>query len=356
MTYDLRPTTQSYIDLLKKLIATPSFSREEEKTADILFEHLRSLHLQPERKNNNVWVKSILNDQLPTILLNSHHDTVKPANGWIADPFTPIESEGKLYGLGSNDAGASLVCLMAAFVELCKQPDRPYNLIYAATAEEEVTGKNGIESILPDLGKIDLAIVGEPTQMQMAVAEKGLMVLDCEAFGVTGHAARNEGINAIYHAIFDIDKIRHFEFPMVSELLGPVKMSVTMINAGTQHNVVPASCKYVVDVRTNEFYKNQEALDIISGLLEYSEITARSTRLNSSYIPIGHPIVVRGQELGLKYFGSPTSSDQMVIPYPSVKIGPGDSKRSHTANEFILLKEIEEGIEIYGKLLSDLKL
>jgi acetylornithine deacetylase len=352
----LNPKIADYVGLLKRLICTPSFSREEDKTAEIIFDHLKRQGMNPVRKNNNVWVTSVINEKLPTILLNSHHDTVKPASGWAADPFTPVESEGKLYGLGSNDAGASLVSLMAVFAELSKQNSRPYNLIYAATAEEEVTGKDGIESILPDLGNIDLAIVGEPTEMQMAVAEKGLMVLDCETFGVTGHAARNEGINAIYNAIYDVEKIRNFEFPKKSELLGSVKMSVTMINAGTQHNVVPDSCKFVVDVRTNEFYRNEEALEIISNMMEYSEITPRSTRLNSSYISLDHPIVKRGLSLGLKYFGSPTSSDQMVIPYPSVKIGPGHSKRSHTANEYIMLKEIEEGVEIYLKLLKELVL
>jgi len=348
--------THEAISLLKQLIAIPSISRKEDKTAMFIFEYLSSKGFKPERKGNNVWVSSIISDSLPTILLDSHHDTVKPVSSWTLDPFQPLEKDGKLYGLGSNDAGASLISLMMTFIHFANQPNRPYNLMFSATAEEEVTGKNGLASIIEDLGKIDLAIAGEPTKMQMAIAEKGLLVLDCKAIGKTGHAARNEGINAIYLALEDIEWFKTYQFPEKSDLLGPVKMSVTMINAGTQHNVVPPECSYVVDVRTNEFYSNQQALEIIQKLVKKSEVTPRSTHLNSSRISVDHPIVKHGQELGLTYFGSPTSSNQTVMPYTSIKIGPGDSARSHSADEFVYLEEIEKGIEIYIKLLDGLVL
>lgn len=352
----MQPNTDKALKLLKKLISTPSVSREEDKTAGLIFDFLKSEGVHPKRRNNNVWVTSILSDNKPTILLNSHHDTVKPAASWTVDPFTPLEKDGKLMGLGSNDAGAPLVSLLIAFLEFHKNKDRPFNLILAASAEEEVSGKNGIESILAELGPVDLAIVGEPTKMQMAVAEKGLMVLDCIAKGVSGHAARNEGVNAIYQAMNDIDWFRTFKFPLESNLLGPVKMSVTQINAGTQHNVVPDTCSYVVDVRTNECYRNEEALQLIRRFAKNSEVTARSTRINSSFIPLEHPLVQRGISLGLNYFGSPTTSDQALIPCTSIKIGPGDSARSHTADEFIYPHEIEQGIETYIKLLSGLEI
>jgi acetylornithine deacetylase len=351
-----RELSAKAIGLLKQLIATPSVSRDEDKTAGIIFDFLTSEGVTPFRSNNNVWAKSILNDDLPTILLNSHHDTVKPSASWTVDPFCPLERDGKLYGLGSNDAGAPLVSLIATFLKLENAPDRRYNLILAATAEEEVSGKNGIESIINDLGKIDLAIVGEPTRMQMAVAEKGLMVLDCKSAGVSGHAARNEGVNAIYKALQDIEWFRTFQFPYVSQLLGPVKMSVTQINAGTQHNVVPDLCTYVVDVRTNECYRNEEALNIIRKLVKNTEITSRSTRINSSFIPFEHPLVQKGISMGMNYFGSPTTSDQALIPCTSIKIGPGDSARSHTADEYICPEEIDQGIDLYVALLTGLKL
>jgi acetylornithine deacetylase len=342
------------IELLKKLISTPSISREESATADIMQQYLIDKGFTPVRKENNVWAYSFISDKLPTILLDSHHDTVKPVSSWTLDPFQPIEKDGKLYGLGSNDAGASLVCLLMTFLHYAKQPDRPYNLVFSASAEEEVSGKRGMEIIVPELGKIDLAIAGEPTKMQMAVAEKGLLVLDCKAIGKTGHAARNEGINAIYLALEDIEWFRTYQFPEKSDVLGPVKMSVTMINAGTQHNVVPPECTYVVDVRTNEFYSNQKALDIIRGQVKNTQVTPRSTHLNSSQISVDHPIVKRGLELGLSYFGSPTSSNQMLMPFTSIKIGPGDSARSHSADEYVYLEEIEKGIELYVKLLDKL--
>ena len=345
-------TSQTAIDLLCRLIATPSLSREEEKTADIIEQFLKDQGCTTFRKGNNVWVRSMIDDTMPVVLLNSHHDTVKPVASWTRDPFTPAIENGKLYGLGSNDAGASLVSLMMTFLHFANQKDRTFNLIYAATAEEEITGKNGIALIMDDLGPLDLAIVGEPTQMQMAVAEKGLMVLDCETIGKTGHAARNEGINALYLALEDIEWFRNFKFPLSSSLLGDVKMTVSVINAGIQHNVIPDNRKYVVDVRTNESYKNTDALAIIRENMKHSSVTPHSTNKNSSSIPVDHPIVQSGLSLGLTTFGSPTTSDQSLIKYPSVKIGPGDSARSHTANEYIMLDEIQNGIDIYIKLLN----
>ena len=346
--------SKTAIDLLCRLIATPSLSREEEQTAGIIEWFLKEQGCTTFRKGNNVWVQSMIDEKLPVILLNSHHDTVKPVASWTRDPFTPAIENGRLYGLGSNDAGASLVCLMMTFLHFEKQRNRTFNLIYAATAEEEITGKNGIALILDDLGTIDLAVVGEPTQMQMAIAEKGLMVLDCETVGKTGHAARNEGVNAIYLALDDMEWFRKFVFPKSSSLLGEVKMTVSVVNSGYQHNIVPDSCKYVVDVRSNEFYKNTDLLDMIRKHVQHSSITPRSTHINSSSIPTEHPIVQRGLSLGLKTFGSPTTSDQARIPYPSIKIGPGDSARSHTADEYIELDEIRNGIEIYIQLLDGL--
>ena len=348
--------SQAAIDLLCRLIATPSPSREEEQTAEIIEQFLKEQGCTTFRKGNNVWVKSIIDEKLPVILLNSHHDTVKPVASWTRKPFEPVIENGRLYGLGSNDAGASLVCLMMTFLHFAKQKDRTFNLIFAATAEEEITGKNGIALILDELRPLDLAIVGEPTQMQMAVAEKGLMVLDCETAGKTGHAARNEGINAIYLAMDDMDWFRKYRFPNPSPLLGEVKMTVTMINAGYQHNIIPDSCKYVVDLRSNELYKNTDLLELIRKHLKYSSITPRSTCINSSSIPMEHPVVQRGLSLGLTAFGSPTTSDQAQIPYPSMKIGPGDSARSHTADEYIELEEIDKGVEIYIQLLEGLRL
>ena len=348
----IRQKSQTAIDLLCRLIATPSLSREEDRTAAIIESFLKEQGCTTFRKGNNVWVQSVIDERLPVVLLNSHHDTVKPVASWTRDPFTPTTENGRLYGLGSNDAGASLVCLMMTFLYFAGQKDRNFNLIYAATAEEEITGKNGIALILDDLGTLDLAIVGEPTQMQMAIAEKGLMALDCETVGKTGHAARNEGVNAIYLALDDIEWFRNFQFPHSSPLLGDVKMTVSIINAGYQHNIVPDSCKYVVDVRTNEFYKNDDALEIIRKNIKHSKITPRSTHINSSSISMEHPLVQRGLSLGLTAFGSPTTSDQARIPYPSVKIGPGDSSRSHTADEYIVLDEIWNGIDTYINLLN----
>jgi acetylornithine deacetylase len=347
---------QTAIELLCRLIAVPSLSREEAETASIIELFLKEQGCETFRKGNNVWVRSFIDERLPVILLNSHHDTVKPVASWTRDPFKPRTEGMKLYGLGSNDAGASLVCLLMTFLRFRQRTDRQYNLIFAATAEEEVTGTNGIALILEDLGHLDLAIVGEPTQMQMAVAEKGLMVLDCETIGKTGHAARNEGINALYLALDDIEWFRHFHFPRTSPLLGEVKLTVSVIQSGYQHNVVPDSCKYVADVRTNEHYKNIEALEIIRSNMKHSTVTPRSTHINSSSIPMTHPFVQKGLSLGLSTYGSPTTSDQARIPYTSVKIGPGDSARSHTADEFIFIDDIDKGIKIYGNLLENLTL
>jgi len=342
----------SAVELLKELIATPSFSREERETAQIIKNFFKQKSIFVEEKGNNIWVKTQHFDPTnPTLLLNSHHDTVRPADGWTYSPFIPHIEGDYLYGLGSNDAGGPLISLMLTFLHFYAQTDLPVNLIFAATAEEEISGANGIVSILDELGSIELGIVGEPTQMRMAIAEKGLMVLDCTAFGQTGHAAREEGINAIYKAITDIEWFRTYAFEKVSPLLGPIKMSVTQIESGIQHNVVPDSCRYVVDVRSNECYTNQAIFEIICKHVS-SEVEARSFRLNSSGIPLEHPLVQAGLQIALPYYGSPTLSDQALMPFPTLKIGPGASARSHTPNEYIGLSEIETGTQTYIQLLN----
>ena len=343
------------INLLRSMIKIPSISREEGQVATMIEQKLTSWGYKPFREGNNVWVlSSIWKEGLPVLLLDSHVDTVKPAKAWRRDPFGAIEEDGKLFGLGSNDAGASVVSLLCAFRHLEQLP-QPYNLIFCACAEEEISGLNGLASVLGRFGKIDLAVVGEPTGMQMAIAEKGLLVLDCEAKGKLGHAARNEGENAIYKALADIRILQELSLPKSSVLLGPVKITVTMIEAGTQHNVVPDTCRFVADVRTNECYSNEEVYKIIAASID-SEVKPRSFRLNSSGISPNHPFVKRGTGLGLPYYGSPTTSDQAVIPFPSVKIGPGESARSHTADEFIYLDEIRKGVEIYIRLLDQLEI
>ncbi|MFC2087289.1 M20 family metallo-hydrolase [Bacteroidota bacterium] len=347
---------KEFIELLEKLIATPSLSREEDEACNVLCDFLNKKQLRYWRNNNNVWIRSDkYNAGLPTILLNSHLDTVKPNDNWKTDPYKPVRKHGKLSGLGSNDAGGCLVSLLDVFLRLNEDKNRPYNLIYAATAEEEITGSNGISSIIDEFGKIDLAIVGEPTQMNMAVAEKGLLVLDCIANGKAGHAARNEGLNAIEIAVKDIHWLASYTFPKVSDILGEVKATVTQINAGSQHNVIPDKCEYVIDIRTTEKYSNKEIYVFLKEKLR-SEVKARSFRINSSCISLDHPIVKRGFDLGLKTFGSPTTSDQSVLPFTSIKIGPGNSSRSHAPDEFIYLKELEEGAATYYKLLKDLKI
>ncbi len=343
------------VELLKAMIEIPSLSRQEKEVTDYLQEKCISWGLHPERSGNNLWMRSAnWTDGNPVILLNSHVDTVRPAKGYTYEPYKATVEDDRITGLGSNDAGASVVALLGAFRYFFETRDLPFNLIFCASAEEEISGENGVASVLDQLGKIDLAIVGEPTQMHIAIAEKGLMVLDCEAKGRAGHAARNEGENAIYKAIKDIQILQEYQFPKESPLLGPVKLTVTVIEAGQQHNVVPDSCRFVVDVRTNECYSNEEVYQIISTLIQ-SEVRSRSFRLNSSGIRADHPLVKRGLEMGLPMYGSPTTSDQAVIPYPSVKMGPGDSARSHTANEYILFSEIEEGISSYIRLLEGLK-
>ncbi|MCD8193947.1 MAG: M20 family metallo-hydrolase [Tannerellaceae bacterium] len=343
------------IDLLKGMIARPSVSREEHEVADYLQQAWETAGHTVNRKGNNLWIIAPGFDlQRPTILLNSHIDTVKPVAGWTKDPFTPTEDdEEKLYGLGSNDAGASVVSLYEAF-RILSAKEQPYNLIFLASCEEEVSGKNGIESVLPELPPVAFAVVGEPTGMQPAIAEKGLMVLDCVSTGQSGHAARNEGVNAISLAIKDIEWFHTYEFPLKSDFLGPVKMSVTMIHAGTQHNVIPGTCEFTVDIRTNEFYTNEALFQLIREQVT-CEVKARNFRLNSSRLAADHPFVQRALLLGKEPFGSPTSSDQALMPFPSVKIGPGQSARSHTADEFICRMEIREAIEVYVKLLDGLK-
>lgn len=355
-TQDVKDLAAEAIILLQNLIFTPSFSKEEKNTAILIRHFMESHGVEVHQKNNNVWaIAANHSEGAPTILLNSHHDTVKPSEGWETDPFKPAIQEGKLSGLGSNDAGASAVSLLATFLYLSKVPQLPYRLIVAITAEEEISGINGISSILEDLGSIDLGIVGEPTGMEMAIAEKGLMVLDCTAHGKAGHAARNEGENAIYKAFNDLHWIHNYQFPKVSPILGPVKMTVTQINAGSQHNVIPDRCSFVVDVRSNECYSNQEILEIVKQNIK-AEVAARSTRLNASGISMDHPLVKKGLSLGLGYYGSPTLSDQALMDFCTIKIGPGQSARSHTPNEYIMLGEIEEGIRIYIELLEGLEI
>ncbi|WP_149524853.1 MULTISPECIES: M20 family metallo-hydrolase [Sphingobacterium] len=346
--------TSDSIALLKSMISTPSLSREEEHTAALIRQFFHTHEIPTEKVGNNIIAYNQFHSaDKPYILLNSHHDTVKANPGYTKDPFQPLVEDGKLYGLGSNDAGGCLVSLIAAFRYFYAHQDLPFNLCLIASAEEEVSGKNGVEEAYKHVPACSFAIVGEPTLLNLAVAEKGLMVLDCAAHGQSGHAAREEGINAIYLALEDIAWFRSFQFPKLSSFLGPVKMSVTMIDAGSQHNVVPALCKYVVDVRSTDVYTNQEILDIIKSHVK-SEVIARSTRLNPSTIAVDHPIVQSGIKLGKEIYGSPTMSDQALLPIPSIKVGPGDSARSHTADEFIYLHEIEDGIAFYISLLNNI--
>ena len=348
----IKQLTEEAILLLQKLISKQSFSSEEDETALLIMQWFSTYDIKFDSSNHNIWAKNkFFDDSKPTILLNSHHDTVKPNNGYTRDPFKPEILEDKLYGLGSNDAGGCLVSLLSLFAYYYNEESLKYNLIIVASAEEESSGQNGLSSVLPLLPKIDFAIVGEPTLMQLAIAEKGLLVLDCYAHGKAGHAAHGLGDNAIYKAIEGIKWIKTFQFPKESETLGKVKMTVTQINAGSQHNVIPADCHFVVDVRVTHKYSNQEVLDIINEHMDV-EIKPRSLRLNSSSISAEHPIVKAGVSMGRDIYGSPTLSDQSVLSCPSLKLGPGDSLRSHTADEFIYVHEIEEGIQIYIDLLS----
>ena len=339
------------VELLKKLIATPSISRNEKDAADIMEQTIRSYGFEPQREANNLWIIDPHYDESrPTLLLNAHIDTVKPVASWSRDPFSPDVEDGVLYGLGSNDCGGGLCSLLQIFRMLTEKP-QSYNLIYLASAEEEVSGKDGITRALPLIPHIDLAIVGEPTGMNPAVAEKGLMVLDVIAHGKSGHAARNEGVNAIYEALDDMRWIRDYKFEKVSEFLGPTKMTLTVVNAGTQHNVIPDKCTMLVDIRTNEFYDNEEVYEFIRQHLK-SEVKAHSFRLKSSRIDPEHPLIRKCVAMGMKPFGSPTLSDQALMHFPSFKLGPGESSRSHSANEFIRISEIRDAIAKYETLLD----
>ena len=343
------------VQLLSQLIETPRISREESQAAQLLYDYMTEVcHLDVKRHGCNLWtIASNFDANKPTLLLNAHIDTVKPVSGWQKDPWKATLEDDCLYGLGSNDDGASLVTLLHAFIELSSK-HQPYNLVYLASAEEEVSGKNGIELVIPLLPRIDVAIVGEPTGMHPAIAEKGLMVLDVTAHGKAGHAARNEGDNAIYHAMDDMQWFRTYQWPLSSPLLGPVKMSVTIVNSGTQHNVIPDTCTFTVDVRSNECYTNQELYNAICSQVK-SKVKARSFRLGSSRIAPDHPLVTKAVQMGRVPFGSPTLSDQALMPWPSMKMGPGDSSRSHTADEFIRISEIEEAIQLYVEWLDGLK-
>ena len=339
------------VALLTRLIATPSTSRNEKEAADIMEETIREYGFLPQREVNNVWtIGPHYNPDKPTLLLNAHIDTVKPVDSWQHIPFVPSIEDDRLYGLGSNDCGGGLCSLLQIFRMLTEKP-QSYNLIYLASAEEEVSGKDGISRALPLLPKIDLAIVGEPTGMQPAVAEKGLMVLDVIAHGKSGHAARNEGVNAIYEALDDMRWIRDYKFEKVSEFLGPTKMTLTVANAGTQHNVIPDTCTMLVDIRTNEFYDNEEVYHFICQHLK-SEVKAHSFRLKSSHIDPEHPLIKKCVAMGMKPFGSPTLSDQALMSFPSFKLGPGESSRSHSADEFIRISEIADAIAKYKELLD----
>ena len=346
--------TKEAIELLKKLISKQSFSGEENETALLIMQFLSHHGISFESDKHNVWAKNKHFDlSKKTILLNSHHDTVKPNKGYTRDPLKAEIIDGKLYGLGSNDAGGCLVSLLATFTYFYDREDLKYNFVIVASAEEENSGPNGLNSMLKIIPEIDFAIVGEPTLMNLAIAEKGLMVMNCEAKGTAGHAAHGIGDNAIYNSIEDINWFQTYEFPKVSETLGKVKMTVTQINAGHQHNVIPATCNYVVDVRVTDAYSNQEVFDIIKENVK-SEVCPRSLRLNSSSIPKDHEIVKAGIKLGRETYGSPTLSDQAVLSCPSLKLGPGESLRSHTADEFIYVNEIEEGVQLYIKILEEI--
>lgn len=350
---DFEVLNKDAVELLKKLIATQSFSREEHETASIIRRYLEQHGVTVLNEGNNIYARNAFyKSGRPTLLLNSHHDTVRPNRGYTRDPFEPELRDGKLFGLGSNDAGGCLVALIAAFLYFHKKENLPFNLVLAASAEEEISGPNGIELLLRRLDSIDCAIVGEPTLLQMAVAERGLMVLDCTAYGVAGHAARNEGENALYVALDDIEIIRHFPFDKVSPLLGETRMNVTVIETDNkQHNVVPPICRFVTDVRVNELYTFEEILETLQEKLR-SKMLPRSTRLRSTSISMEHPLVKAGLSLGSSCYGSPTTSDKALMPFPSLKIGPGDSARSHMADEFIFVDEIGGGIRHYVALVE----
>ncbi len=360
---DISQYTNEAVELLKKLIATPSVSREETAAADILADFIENYGLPVKRIGNNILVCEELDAEKPTLLLNAHIDTVKPVSTWTRDPFTPVVEGDRLYGLGANDCGGGLVSLLQVYRILrggTSQREQdgdtslrvPYNIVYLASCEEEVSGAGGFSLALPELPKIDVAIVGEPTGMHPAIAEKGLMVIDGVAYGKSGHAAREEGVNAIYEALDDLVWLRDYRFKKSSPLLGPTKMTVTVLNSGTQHNVVPDECRFVIDVRTNEYYQNEYLFSFLQKHMKKCQLKARSFRLSSSHIPIGHPLVMKSLQMGLVPFGSPTLSDQALMPFLSLKMGPGDSARSHSADEYICISEIEQAIKTYVELLS----
>lgn len=348
---DIRQYTEDAVALLEMLISKPSVSRNETLAAEVLEAQMQAWGLNPQRIGNNIVAYGPVESERPTLLLNAHIDTVKPVSTWTRDPFKPTLEGDRLYGLGANDCGGGLVSLLQVFRVLRGSPTQ-YNLIFLASAEEEVSGEGGIRMVLPQLPQIDVAIVGEPTGMQPAIAEKGLMVIDGIARGKSGHAARDEGVNAIYEALDDLVWLRDYQFKKSSRLLGPTKMSVTMLNSGTQHNVVPDECRFVIDVRTNEYYQNEYLFRFLQKHMKKCELTARSFRLSSSHIPIGHPLVMRCLQLGMKPFGSPTLSDQALMPWPSLKLGPGQSSRSHSADEYICISEIEQAIQTYIQVIQ----
>ena len=339
------------VELLKTLIATPRESRNETEAANKLEAKMREWGMNPNREANNLWVVGDgFDEERPTLLLNAHIDTVKAVKTWTRNPYEPTVEDDKLYGLGSNDCGGGLVTLLQVF-RILNQRELTFNVIYLASAEEEVSGKDGLERVLPLLPKISVAIVGEPTGMQPAIAEKGLMVIDGYAKGVSGHAARNEGVNAIYEALDDLVWLRDYRFSKESPLLGPTKMTVTQVESGTQHNVIPDSLHFVIDVRTNEYYQNEFVFAFLQKHMKRCELKARSFRLHSSSIAESHPLVKRCVNLGLKPFGSPTLSDQTLMPFPSFKLGPGESSRSHSADEYICISELEQALETYLKII-----
>ena len=348
--------TNDAVDLLRELIAIPSVSRNEDKAADKLGEYLNRWNLPYGREGNNLWMGcQDWDNNRKTVMLNAHIDTVRPVSTWSRDPFTPFQEGDLLYGLGANDCGGGLVATLQAYRILLNRP-RTFNILWVASAEEEVSGENGFSRVLPMLPPIDVAIVGEPTGMQPAIAEKGLMVIDGYAYGQSGHAARDEGVNAIYEALDDLVWLRDYKFRKVSPLLGPTKMTVTVVESGTQHNVIPDSLHFIIDVRTNEFYQNEFLYEFLRKKMKKCKLQARSYRLHSSAIAEDHPLVRRCLEWGMKPFGSPTLSDQALMPFPSLKLGPGDSSRSHAANEFIKVSEIGQAIETYVGLLEGLQL
>jgi acetylornithine deacetylase len=342
--------TNDAVELLSELISTPSVSRDEKAAADVLQRKIKEWRLPCKRIGNNLIVAKRLSKKKPTMLLNAHIDTVKPVETWTRDPFVPTIEDGKLYGLGANDCGGGLVSLLQVYRILSEEKDIPYNIIYVASCEEEVSGQNGFSAVLPELPPIDVAIVGEPTGMNPAIAEKGLMVIDGVAHGKSGHAARNEGVNAINEVLDDLQWLRDYQFRKVSPFLGETRATVTVVHAGTQHNVIPDKVEFVIDVRTNEYYQNEFVFAFLQKHMK-SELKARSFRLHSSFFPEEHPLIKRCKRMRMKPYGSPTLSDQALMPFPSFKLGPGESSRSHTADEYIEIDEIHNAIKTYVKLI-----